>query len=84
MAANGLQCDRWVAKTFFAHETQFVMYCLKVINDSTLILAHLSTPGQWVTPMKWHSVSRSCMPVNPITLGDSDGDTALKNFSPFH
>ena len=24
------------------------------------------------------------MPINLITLGDSDGDTDLKNFSPFH
>ena len=40
--------------------------------------------GQWVTLLKWHSMSRSCMPVNPITLEDLDGDTALKNFSPFH
>ena len=23
------------------------------------------------------------MPISPITLGDLDGDTAVKNFSPF-
>ena len=40
--------------------------------------------GQWVTPLKWHSTSGLWMPINPITIGDSDGDTALKNFSPFH
>ena len=45
MVANGLQCDRQAAKTFFAHEAQFVMHCLQVIDDSTLVLAHLSAPG---------------------------------------
>ena len=39
--------------------------------------------GQWVTPLKWQSVSRSCMPISPISFGDLDGDTALRNLRPF-
>ena len=45
MAANGLLCDRQAAKAFFTHEAQFVMHCLQVIDNGTLILAHLSAPG---------------------------------------
>ena len=83
MAVDGLQCDGQAAETFLTYEAQFVMHCLQVINNCALVLTHFPTPGAVGLPLKWHSASGSCMPVNPITLGDSDGDTTLKNFSPF-
>ena len=60
------------------------MHYPQVIDNSALILAHPSAPGAVGHPLKWHSASALCMPINPITLGDSNGDTALKNCSPFH
>ena len=44
MVVNGLQHDGQTAKTFLAHEAQFVVHCLQVIDNGTLILAHLSAP----------------------------------------
>ena len=44
MLVNGLRCDGWAAKTFFTHETQFVMHHPQVIDNGALVLAHLSTP----------------------------------------
>ena len=38
--------------------------------------------GQWVTPVKWQSVLGWCMPMSPITFGDSKVDTAQKNLRP--
>ena len=84
MVVNVLQQDRGAAKTFFTHEVQFAMQHAQVIDIGALVLAHLSAPGQWVTPLKWHSASGSCMPIHPINVGDLDGDTAVKNFRPFH
>ena len=52
MVANGLQRDRGAAKTFVAHEAQFVMHHPQVIDDGALILAHLSTPGAMGHPIK--------------------------------
>ena len=45
MAADGLQCDGWAAKTFLTHEAQFVMHCPQVINDGALILTFFPSPG---------------------------------------
>ena len=39
--------------------------------------------GQWISLLKWHSASGLYMPTNPISFGDLDRDTTLKNFSPF-
>ena len=39
-------------KTFVSHKAQFVMHCAQVIDNGAFILAHLSAPGQWVTPLK--------------------------------
>ena len=83
MAANCLQCDGWATKTFVTHKARFVMHCPQVIHNGALILAHLSAPGAVGHPIEEHSMSGSYMLIKPITLGDSDGDTALKNFRPF-
>ena len=45
MVANGLWQDGSAAKSFPAHKAKFVMHHPQVIDDDTLILAHLSAPG---------------------------------------
>ena len=83
MMAEGVWWGWWAVVTFFAHQAKPIMHCPEVVDDCPLILAPFLHQGQWVMPLKWHSVSGSCMPISPITFGDSNGGTVLRNFRPF-
>ena len=59
------------------------MHYPQVIGNGVFFNPPFHTKGSGVSLLKQHSASGSCMPINPITFGDSDGDTALKNFGHF-
>ena len=52
MVADGLQCDGWTAKTFLTYETQLVMHCPQVVDNSTFILNLIPTPGAVGQPVE--------------------------------
>ena len=71
------------AKALLTNEAQLVVSGSQEVDHGALVCPTLLCQGQWVTPLKWQSASRSCMSISPITFRDSDGDTALRNFRPF-
>ena len=83
MAADGLQHDGWAAKTFLTHEAQLVVHCLQVVDNGDFVLTLLPTPGAVGQPVEVAECIQIMYTCQPITFGDSDGDTALKNFRPF-
>ena len=82
MVAKGIGRGGWAAIALFAHKTQPIMYHPELVDHCALILALLPTPGTVGHTVEVVYVSGSCMPIKPITFGDSDGETALRNFRP--